>query len=132
MSAEASVREVCRKNRRAFAESAQNRPESVADRAIEGNRSYVVSSFNSHNSEQATMKKPLFDVSRFNRLADKYNIPWIDRIPLIETVCWGSKGWLDSALVAKLRGRWNGYRRNAEYGAFMGEVMSALSAPIPF
>lgn len=76
-------------------------------------------------------KQPLFDVSRFNRIADKYNIPWIDRIPLIETVCWGSKGWLDSALVAKLRGRWNGYRRNAEYGAFMGEVMSALSADSP-
>ena len=51
-------------------------------------------------------KQPLFDVSRFNHLADKYNVPWIDRIPLIETVCWGSKGWLDSALVAKLRGRW--------------------------
>jgi hypothetical protein len=79
--------------------------------------------------EQATMKKQsLFDVSRFNRIADKYNIPWIDRIPLIETVCWGSKGWLDSALVTKLRGRWNGYRRNGQYGAFMGEVMSALSA----
>ena len=62
------------------------------------------------------------------RIADKYNIPWIDRIPLIETVCWGSKGWLDSALVAKLHGRWNGYRRNGQYGAFMGEVMSALSA----
>lgn len=72
-------------------------------------------------------KQPLFDVSRFNHLADKYNVPWIDRIPLIETICWGSKGWLDSALVAKLRGRWNGYRRNAEYGALMGEVMSALS-----
>ena len=70
----------------------------------------------------------LFDVSHFNRIADKHNIPWIDRIPLIETVCWGSKGWLDSALVAKLRGRWNGYRRNGPYGAFMGEVMSALSA----
>jgi hypothetical protein len=73
-------------------------------------------------------KQPLFDVSLFNRIADKHNVPWIDRIPLIETVCWGSKGWLDSALVAKLRGRWNGYRRNGQYGAFMGEVMSALSA----
>lgn len=41
MSAEASVREVCGKNRRAIAESARNRPESVADKAIEGNRSYV-------------------------------------------------------------------------------------------
>jgi hypothetical protein len=81
-----------------------------------------------HNSGATAMtKQPLFDVSRFNRIADKYNIPWIDRIPLIETVCWGSKGWLDFPLVAKLRGRWNGYRRNAEYGAFMGEVMSALS-----
>jgi len=81
-----------------------------------------------HNSGATAMKKqPLFDVSRFNHLADKYNVPWIDRIPLIETICWGSKGWLDSALVAKLRGRWNGYRRNAEYGALMGEVMSALS-----
>ena len=57
-------------------------------------------------------KQPLFDVSRFNRIADKYNIPWIDRIPLIETVCWGSKGWIDADLSRKLRGRWNGYRRN--------------------
>ena len=40
-------------------------------------------------------KQPLFDVSRFNHIADKHNIPWIDRIPLIETICWGSKGWLD-------------------------------------
>ena len=74
-------------------------------------------------------KQPLFDVSRFNHLADKYNIPWIDRIPLIESVCWGSKGWIDADLSRKLRGRWNGYRRNGQYGAFMGEVMSALSAP---
>ena len=80
-------------------------------------------------------KQPLFDVSRFNRIADKHNIPWIDRIPLIETVCWGSKGWIDADLSRKLRGRWNGYRRNGQYGAFMGEVMSALSAhlrtPLP-
>ncbi len=75
-------------------------------------------------------KQPLFDVSRFNRIADKHNIPWIDRIPLIESVCWGSKGWIDADLSRKLRGRWNGYRRNAEYGAFMREVMSALSAPL--
>jgi hypothetical protein len=96
----------------------------------EGNACHVVTSTSLRNLEQATMKKqPLFDVSLLNRIADKHNVPWIDRIPLIESVCWGSKGWLDSALVAKLRGRWNGYRRNAEYGAFMGEVMSALSAP---
>ena len=74
-------------------------------------------------------KQPLFDVSHFNRIADKHNIPWIDRIPLIESVCWGSKGWIDADLSRKLRGRWNGYRRNGQYGAFMGEVMSALSAP---
>ena len=74
-------------------------------------------------------KQPLFDVSHFNRIADKYNIPWIDRIPLIESVCWGSKGWIDADLSRKLRGRWNGYRRNGQYGAFMGEVISALSAP---
>ena len=74
-------------------------------------------------------KQPLFDVSHFNRIADKYNIPWIDRIPLIESICWGSKGWIDADLSRKLRGRWNGYRRNGQYGAFMGEVMSALSAP---
>ena len=55
-------------------------------------------------------KQPLFDMSHFNRIADKFNVPWIDRIPLIESICWGSKGWLDSALVAKLRGRWNGYQ----------------------
>ena len=72
-------------------------------------------------------KQPLFDVSRFNRIADKYNVCWYDRIALIETICWGSKGWIDADLSRKLRGRWNGYRRNAEYGAFMGEVMSALS-----
>ena len=72
-------------------------------------------------------KQPLFDVSRFNRIADKYGIGWYDRIPLIETICWGSKGWIDADLSRKLRGRWNGYRRNAEYGAFMGEVVSALS-----
>jgi len=76
-------------------------------------------------------KQPLFDVSRFNRMADKYNIPWIDRIPLIESICWGSKGWIDADLSRKLRGRWNGYRRNGQYGAFMGEVMSALSANSP-
>ena len=73
-------------------------------------------------------KQPLFDVSHFNRIADKHIIPWIDLIPLIESVCWGSKGWIDADLSRKLRGRWNGYRRNGQYGAFMGEVMSALSA----
>ena len=51
-------------------------------------------------------KQPLFDVSRFNHLADKYNIPWIDRIPLIETVCWGSKGWIDSELARKMVGEY--------------------------
>ena len=49
------------------------------------------------------MKKPLFDVSRFNHLADKYNVPWIDRIPLIETICWGSKGWIDPDLANKMQ-----------------------------
>jgi len=48
-------------------------------------------------------KQPLFDVGRFNRLADKYNVPWIDRIPLIETVCWGSKGWIDPELANKMK-----------------------------
>ena len=72
-------------------------------------------------------KQPLFDVSRFNRIADKYNIPWIDRIPLIETVCWGSKGWIDPELAHKLRGRWSGYRRNGEYGAFMRDIMAAMN-----
>jgi hypothetical protein len=82
--------------------------------------------------EQTTMRKqPLFDVSLLNRLADKYNVPWIDRIPLIESICWGGKGWIDADLSRKLHGRWNGYRRNAQYGAFMGEVMSALSANSP-
>ena len=80
-------------------------------------------------------KQPLFDVSRFNRIADKYNIPWIDRIPLIETVCWGSKGWLDSALVAKLRGRWNGYRRNARirrvHGRSYVRAVRGFSAQVP-
>ena len=75
-------------------------------------------------------KQPLFDVSQFNRIADKYGIGWYDRIPLIETICWGSKGWIDADLSRKLRGRWNGYRRNDQYGKFMGEVMSALSAPL--
>ena len=75
-------------------------------------------------------KQPLFDVSRFNRIADKFNIPWIDRIPLIESICWGSKGWIDADLSRKMDGRWNGHRRNGQYGAFMGEVMSALSAPV--
>jgi len=37
-------------------------------------------------------KQPLFDVSRFNHIADKFNIPWIDRIPLIETVLLGQQG----------------------------------------
>jgi hypothetical protein len=70
-------------------------------------------------------KQPLFDVSLFNRIADKYGIPWIDRIPLIETICWGSKGWIDPELAHKLRGRWNGYRRNGQYGAFMRDILSA-------
>ena len=73
-------------------------------------------------------KQPLFDVSLFNRIADKHNVGWYDRIALIETICWGSKGWIDADLSRKLRGRWNGYRRNGQYGAFMGEVI-ALSAP---
>ena len=73
------------------------------------------------------MRKPLFDVSRFNHIADKHSIPWIDRIPLIETICWGSKGWIDADLSHKLRGRWNGYRRNGEYGAFMRDIMSAMN-----
>jgi hypothetical protein len=34
-------------------------------------------------------KKPLFDVSRFNRIADRYGVPWTDRITLIDVVCWG-------------------------------------------
>ncbi len=37
-------------------------------------------------------KQPLFDVSHFNRIADKYNIPWIDRIPLIESDLLGQQG----------------------------------------
>ena len=61
------------------------------------------------------MKKPLFsDVSGFNRMADKYNIPWIDRIPLIESICWGSKRWFDADLSRKMDGRWNGHRRNGQ------------------
>jgi len=49
------------------------------------------------------MKKPLIDVGRFNNLADKYgNVPWIDRIPLIETICWGSQGWIDPDLAHKM------------------------------
>ena len=48
-------------------------------------------------------KQPLFDVSRFNRIADKHNIPWIDRIPLIETICWGSKAWIDPELAQTAR-----------------------------
>ena len=52
-------------------------------------------------------KQPLFDVSHFNRIADKFNVPWIDRIPLIESVCWGSKGWIDADLSRKTGGRWN-------------------------
>jgi len=48
-------------------------------------------------------RQPLFDVSRFNRIADKHNIPWIDRIPLIESVCWGSKGWIDPELARKMQ-----------------------------
>ena len=72
-------------------------------------------------------KQPLFDVSCFNHIADKHSIPWIDRIPLIETVCWGSKGWIDADLSRKLRGRWNGYRRNGEYGAFMRDIVSAMN-----
>jgi hypothetical protein len=47
-------------------------------------------------------KQPLFDVGRFNDLADKFNVPWGDRIPLIETVCWGSKGWIDPDLARKM------------------------------
>jgi len=47
-------------------------------------------------------KQPLFDVSRFNRLADKHDIPWVDRIPLIETICWGSRGWIDPDLARKM------------------------------
>jgi len=54
-------------------------------------------------------KQPLFDVSRFNCIADKYGIPWIDRIPLIETVCWGSKGWIDSALAARIDGKYRAF-----------------------
>ena len=47
-------------------------------------------------------KQPLFDVSRFNRLADKFNVCWYDRIALIETICWGSKGWIDPDLAHKM------------------------------
>ena len=47
-------------------------------------------------------KQPLFDVSRFNHLADEYDICWYDRIPLIETICWGSKGWIDPELARKM------------------------------
>ena len=72
-------------------------------------------------------KQPLFDVSRFNRIADKHNIPWIDRIPLIETVCWGSKGWLDSALLDKIDGRWRGSRKNGPYAKFMSAVLRAMN-----
>ena len=51
-------------------------------------------------------KQPLFDVSAFNRLADTHNIPWIDRIPLIETICWGSKGWIDPDLAGKMNNQY--------------------------
>ena len=73
-------------------------------------------------------KQPLFDVSHFNRIADKHNIPWIDRIPLIESVCWGSKGWIDAALVPQTARPMERIPAQCQYGAFMGEVMSALSA----
>ncbi len=51
-------------------------------------------------------KQPLYDVSAFNNLADKFNVPWGDRIPLIETVCWGSKGWIDADLASKMEGEY--------------------------
>lgn len=73
-------------------------------------------------------KQPLFDVSRFNHIADKYDIPWIDRIPLIETICWGSKGWLDSDLLEKIDGRWRGSRKNGQYARFMVAILHAHSA----
>jgi len=34
-------------------------------------------------------KQPLFDVGRFNTIADRYGICWYDRIVLIDTICWG-------------------------------------------
>ena len=36
------------------------------------------------------------------RLADEYDMSWYDRIPLIETICWDSKGWLDPELARKM------------------------------
>jgi len=51
-------------------------------------------------------KQPLFDVGRFNRLADEYDMSWYDRIPLIETICWGSKGWIDPELARKMEGEY--------------------------
>ena len=74
-------------------------------------------------------KKPLFDVSLFNRIADKHNIPWIDRLPMIETICWGSKGWLDSALLEKIDGRWRGARKNGVYAKCMVDILKALNDP---
>lgn len=60
-------------------------------------------------------KKPLFDVSHFNRIADKHDIPWIDRIPLIEIICWGSKGWIDPELTRKMD-------VGGVYAAFLDEI----------
>ena len=58
-------------------------------------------------------KQPLYDVSAFNRLADTHNVPWIDRIPLIETICWGSKGWIDADLASKM---------NTQYASLMRKL----------
>jgi len=51
-------------------------------------------------------KQPLYDVSAFNRLADIYDVQWIDRICLIEAICWGSKGWIDADLADKMKGQY--------------------------
>jgi hypothetical protein len=58
-------------------------------------------------------KQPLYDVSAFNRLADSQDIPWSDRICLIEAICWGSKGWIDADLADKM---------NTQYASLMRKL----------
>ncbi len=67
-------------------------------------------------------KQPLFDVSAFNRLADNYNVPWIDRIPLIETICWGSQGWIDPDLADKMNGKYAPFMRTLKVKVSGGYV----------
>ena len=67
-------------------------------------------------------KQPLFDVSRFNDVADYHNVPWVDRIPLIESICWGSKGWINPDLQARI---------NGEYRQFMADIEIERANPQP-